>query len=386
MRIVHFGTYSVGEGYPRNSVVAGGLSRAGAEVIECHRDVWRGPGDKVRGVTSSWAAISAIFRFFRAWAGLTWEYLFNCPPHDLVIVGYSGHLDVFLARALAFLKGKPVVLDAFLSLYEAVIEDRKLAQPSSLRACVLRLIDRASSKAAKLVLLDTNEHIKYYDEILGVSDDRFVRVFVGGEEESFYPRSITKQGGPAEILFFGSFLPLHGADVIVNAIRLLEKEKSIHFTLVGDGPEWENCHSLASGIAEDFLTWERLWVSYDDLSSKIANADICLGIFGASGKTSRVIPCKVFNILAMGRPLITADTAAAREALVNGENAYLVPPGDPEALANAILTLNNNPELMRKLAAEGLKTYRQKFSMEAIGKELYDELNRQFGPFSDDKK
>ena len=61
-----------------------------------------------------------------------------------------------------------------------------------------------------------------------------------------------------------------------------------------------------------------------------------LGIFGASEKAQRVIPNKVFQALACGTPVVTADTPAARELLRDGESALLVPPGDPAALIDAI--------------------------------------------------
>ena len=184
-----------------------------------------------------------------------------------------------------------------------------------------------------------------------------------------------------EVLFFGSFLPLHGADVIVKATNRFANEESIRFTLIGDGPEWENCHRLARDAGDDRIAWERRWMHYDELASRIAESDVCLGIFGTSAKTSRVIPCKVFNILAMGKPLITADTPAAREALVHGENAFLVPAGDPDALADAVRRLKNDPRIMKRLARGGLETYRRRFSMEAIGDELYKALEIRFGPF-----
>lgn len=378
MRILYFGTYSEGEGYPRNGVIASGLEKAGATVFKCHRPVWSGTREKVGSVTSAKSLIPLALKYLIAWLGLTYDYLFKCPRHDVVVVGYSGHLDVFLAKALAALKGRPVVLDAFLSLYEAVIEDRALAGPTGLRGKLLKFIDRASSRAADLVLLDTDEHIKYYRESLGLSDAHFARVFVGGEENYFHPKPREKKGDSTELIFFGSFLPLHGADVIIKSIKILEDEKDLHFTIVGDGPEWEKCYKLAEGIMSERLTWIRRWAHYDELANMISDSDICLGIFGASSKAGRVIPCKVFNALAMGKPLVTADSTAAREALVHEENAYLVPANNPEALADAILKLKNAPELMRRISEGGLSTYRSRLSAEAIGAELLAELRARF--------
>ena len=58
-----------------------------------------------------------------------------------------------------------------------------------------------------------------------------------------------------------------------------------------------------------------------------------------------MIPLKAVAALAVGRPLITRDSPAAREVLAHGRNAWLVPPGNGEALARAIVHLADRPEL-----------------------------------------
>jgi glycosyltransferase involved in cell wall biosynthesis len=80
-----------------------------------------------------------------------------------------------------------------------------------------------------------------------------------------------------------------------------------------------------------------------------------------------VIPNKAFQALACGTPLITADTPAARELLVQDESALLVPPGDPEALAEAIRRLVDDTELARRIGAGGRAAYEQKASEAVLG-------------------
>ncbi len=55
------------------------------------------------------------------------------------------------------------------------------------------------------------------------------------------------------------------------------------------------------------------WVDYDTLHQHIADADVCLGIFGTSAKAANAIPNKAYQILAVGRPLVTRDSPAIRE-------------------------------------------------------------------------
>jgi glycosyltransferase involved in cell wall biosynthesis len=85
----------------------------------------------------------------------------------------------------------------------------------------------------------------------------------------------------------------------------------------------------------------------------------------------------------MGKPLVTADTPAAREALDNGKNAILVPPGDPEALAEAVATLHKDAELREKISAGGLALFHDRFSYSALGKALVEEFERRFAVSGD---
>jgi len=80
-----------------------------------------------------------------------------------------------------------------------------------------------------------------------------------------------------------------------------------------------------------------------------------------------VIPNKVFQALACSCPVITADTAAARELLTDGHDALLVPAGDPRALAEAVRRLGADADLARRLAAAGRTTYERKASEEVLG-------------------
>jgi len=80
------------------------------------------------------------------------------------------------------------------------------------------------------------------------------------------------------------------------------------------------------------------WVDYSELPAWIRRADICLGIFGTSDKAARVIPNKVFQVLACGRPLITRISPAIQELeAATQTEIYFVPPGDAFSLAAAVL-------------------------------------------------
>ncbi|MDP8910914.1 MAG: glycosyltransferase, partial [Actinomycetota bacterium] len=110
------------------------------------------------------------------------------------------------------------------------------------------------------------------------------------------------------------------------------------------------------------------WLPYEELPAELHAAGCALGVFGTSAKARRVIPNKAFQALACGTPLVTADTPAARELLVHGESALLVPPGDPDSLVTALRSLAADPALARRLSAGGLAAYREHASEDVLGR------------------
>jgi glycosyltransferase involved in cell wall biosynthesis len=86
-----------------------------------------------------------------------------------------------------------------------------------------------------------------------------------------------------------------------------------------------------------------------------------------SFRESRAIPPAVFEALATGAPVITADTPSARELFSNGESALLVAPGDVDALADALRQLTADDELRAAIAAQGRRVYVERASRLVLG-------------------
>ena len=92
-----------------------------------------------------------------------------------------------------------------------------------------------------------------------------------------------------------------------------------------------------------------------------------------------MIPNKAFQALACGTPLVTADTPAARELLVDGESALLVPAADAEALAAAVRRLASDAALARRIGDGGLDAYRAQASEAVLGGRWQDLIEQLIG-------
>jgi len=366
MKVCYFGTYDVEQS--RNSVIIQGLRQNGVEVVECHARLWRNTADKIQSVRKGLFHPGLLWRVLHTYLRLLRRYI-RIGDYDVMVVGYAGHFDIFLAKLLTIFSGKPLVFDALLSLTETIVEDRGLAPRGSLLAHLAYLVDKYSCRLADLVLLDTQAHMQHFHRDFGAGLDKLRQVPVGADEVYCRDSSSSgNEGDPFRVLYFGQYIPLHGVNYIVQAAKILEEHADIRFELVGDGQTYEEVFSLAQRLQVRNVTFHREWFSPENLiAGFIRPADVCLGIFGDSAKARRVVPIKVFVALAMGKPVITGDSPAARELLTHGADAILCEMANPQALAQAILLLKNDRSLRERIAAQGHLLFQQKFSSQVIG-------------------
>ncbi len=363
MRVCYFGTYE--RDYPRNAVLIQGLREAGATVIECHAPLWERQRDK-SGAHRGLAALGFLWRLAAADLRLMVRYL-RAPTHEVLIAGYVGQFDMPLAWLLSRLRRVPVVFNPLVSLYDTFCDDRTLVSPRSWKGRLLWSIDALACRAADLVIVDTEQHARYFAESFRLTPERMRIVPVGADDRVFRPRLAPGRaaGEPCQVLFVGKLIPLHGIQTILRAAARL-RDQSIRFTLIGSGQETSEAHELTRTLRLDHITWID-WIDYEKLPAHYAAADICLGIFGTSAKAARVVPNKVFQALAMARAVITADTPAIRACFTPDEHLAVCPPGDPEALAATIGRLAADPGLRQRLAMAGHAHYRTRFSPAVLG-------------------
>jgi glycosyltransferase involved in cell wall biosynthesis len=339
LRIVAWGTYDTGK--PRVRILLRGLRENGVEVIECHKQVWTGIEDKsqIKGFASK---LKFLLRWLGSYPGLVWRFL-RLPRHDAVLLSYMGHLDVLVLWPFAKLRRVPLAWDAFLSLYDTVVCDRKLVSRHHPLSWLLYAWEWLACRAADVVILDTAAHGRYFIDTFGVQASKVRSVFVGVEPDRFHPldkpSTLSRKNERFVVLFYGQFIPLHGIETVVRAAKLGEND-GISWHLIGSGQEAEKIRALVDDLSPSNLRWET-WVPYEKLLDRIEDANVCLGIFGATEKAARVIPNKVFQIIAAGKPLISADTPAVRELLEPGPAIQLVPTADPNALRQAVLRMRD---------------------------------------------
>ncbi|HEX4431267.1 MAG TPA: glycosyltransferase [Frankiaceae bacterium] len=311
-----------------------------------------------------WLAYRLVLRLAGSWTRLARRRFADRSRYDAVLVGYLGHFDVLLARLLY--PRRRIALDQMIFAADTA-RDRGVSGGVKLR--LLDALDHLAVRAASIVLLDTAEHV----ELLPPGERRkAVVVPVGAPAAWFAAGEQRPAPDPARlrVAFFGLYTPLQGAVVIGEALALLADHPEIAVTMIGKGQDLDATRSAAAGNAS--VTWLE-WVAADELAAVVASHDVCLGIFGETPKALRVVPNKVYQGAAAGCVIVTSDTAPQRRMLADA--ALYVPPGDPKALADALVSLAADPAAVASLGAAARQAALDRFTPAAIVEPLRERLS-----------
>jgi len=350
--VAYFGTYD--PAYPRSAVLIAGLRELGVSVLEFRAPL---PALTAAQMATPRGAVRLAAGVLEAHARLLMQHGRRLQI-DAVVVGYPGHFLVPFGRVLAAFRRARLVFDPLVSLWDTFAGDRGLVAAGGCRAAAVRAVDCVAFALPSLVLADTWAHAAYYEAEFSLPRSKLAVVPMGAlpAPQATGAARLLEHGEPVIVFQYGKWSPLHGADTVLAAAELLRAEP-FRFVLAGEG---QLSGALRAAIARRGLANVE-WLgalSPAELRAHTLAADVCLGVFGGSDKAARVVPNKVYDALACGRPVVTAGTPGARELLHDGEDALLVPAADGHALAAGLRRLLVRDERSR-LGAAALGLYRR---------------------------
>lgn len=371
LRVCYFGTYRMN--YARNSIMKKRLRYQGVDVIECHARLWTGIEDRVDKASGGWRSWSFLRRIARTYRDLLAEYR-KVGEYDIMILGYPGQFDAYLGRLLTWLRRKPLVLDVLMSLH-LVATERELHSVSPFTSRLIYWAEAGAYRLPDLLIMDTPAYVDYLEDTYGIAPERFQLLPLGADDQIYHPLPQSPRVDPdvMKVTFYGTFIPLHGIEYVVRAAHLLRHETGIEFELIGRGPEKPRIVDLVKRLELDDVCFTE-WIPKEELAAYIASTDICLGVFGTTRQSLCTIQNKIYECLAMRKPLITGDAELMRATFRHGEHLYLCERANPEALADAIITLKEDTGLRERLAESGYRCFKANYTIERTSARLLDYL------------
>ena len=265
-----------------------------------------------------------------------------------------------------------IVMDAFISLYDTIVLDRRLIAKRGLPATVIHFLERRALTTATAVITDTPENSGHIRSLYDLPSDMFYDVPLAINERVFKPvlSSFAVSTSTCRMLFVGTLVPLHRVDILLKAISQLTPSRAVELTFIGDGQQ----SSLLQLFIEErdfddsYITvkWIREWLSSEQIARYINNSDVCLGIMGSDGKSSRVWPFKNYLYMACGKTLITARTPVTDRltAKLDYDPFIAVATTDVSELSKQLALCIDNPDHCRNVAANAARFFRQYLSQD----------------------
>lgn len=165
--------------------------------------------------------------------------------------------------------------------------------------------------------------------------------------------------GERIFLFLGALIKRKGVMDLLNALKKV-KEQQIsgwHVLIAGSGEEEATLKAFvkANGMENEveFLGW----VNRDQRKDLLEKSDVLVLPSYNEG-----LPMAILEAMSYGLPIISTNVGSIAEAVHNGENGFLVEPGNVAALEEAITILTDNEELWQRQSLASRKTCETKFA------------------------
>lgn len=233
---------------------------------------------------------------------------------------------------------------------------------------LLKRFERLNQRAADLIFVVSDVELRNLID----SNVRSTKVIVnanGADTDQFRPecggRAIRRRlciEDRTVIGFIGTFGPWHGAPVLAEAASVVKPDVGCHFLFIGDGEQRAQTESIveAGGVSATFTGR----IAHREAPAYLDACDILVSPHVPSADASEFFgsPTKLFEYMAMARPIIASRLGQIADVIADGENGMLVEPGDANALARAIEELGCDAALRVRLGAAARQTVIERYT------------------------
>ncbi len=180
--------------------------------------------------------------------------------------------------------------------------------------------------------------------------------------------------GDLVLAYAGIIGHAQGLEVVLKAAALLGKHKDIHFLLLGDGPERANLQALKDELGAGQVRFiDRM--PRAELLALMRSIDAVVVPLRKNDLFKGAIPSKIFEALALRKPVLLGVEGEARELFIEqGRSGLFFEPENPRALADAVLTYHVDRSLVAEHGTNGERYVREHFDRERISERLWQAL------------
>lgn len=309
-----------------------------------------------------WRIISFLsFMFTSVWAALK-------AGHVDVIYGTSPPIfQAVSAWLVSLLRRKPFLLEIRDLWPEFAIDMGILKNPVLI--WLSRRLESFLYARARFIIVNSPAYQEYLIE-KGIPKKK-VALIANGVDTSMFEQEADVASLKAELGFAEKFIVTYAGalgiandiNTILQAANHLRDKPEIQFLLVGDGKERKNLEAEAAKLNLSNLSFLGAQPK-NKMPSFLAASDVCLATLQDIPMFRTTYPNKVFDYMAAARPTVLGIDGVIRDVIEAAEAGVFVPPSDAKKMAEAILTLYQNPETTKSMGAAARAYVKTKFNRE----------------------
>jgi len=235
----------------------------------------------------------------------------------------------------------------------------------SLQRKIEKIINSKTLRTATKVLVSNNDTSEIIINEYGVSSAK-IAIIPNGVDLSLFNSSLQKN--PKKVVFAGAMYHHRGLDVLLDAIpKIVRKIPDAKFILLGSGSELEKLKDIVSAKKLENSVEFKGWIKREKIPENISDAAIGIGPLRLTDVTSRALPIKVLEYMAVSLPIIAQKGTLPNDVLVNDKNGYFI--DGAEDLAGKISELLNESEKINQMGSQS-RLMVEKFSWDNIIKNI----------------
>ncbi len=298
---------------------------------------------------------------------------------DLVLATTPQFFCGLAGAVIARIKRLPFVLEVRDLWPKSIVELGQLQQGFALGS--LEALERWLYMSSAGIVVNTRAFIDHIADS-GYPREKIELIYNGIDPHQFRPQPASEKlrtkyalEGRTAVAYIGTLGLAQGLECVIETAEILQSRPDIAFLIIGDGAEREKLEAM---IQERGITNVRLLglQPRELMPDWIASADILLVCLRDLPVFEMVIPSKIFEFLAQERPVIVAARGEIRRMTEEAGAAWVIDPEDPQAMADAVEAIAQQPEEARRRAAAGRRWVKDEFVRDTLALRMLDFMTK----------
>lgn len=261
---------------------------------------------------------------------------------------------------------KELDIPSIVKVDDAIYE--KASGIKSLQRKIEKMINGKTLRSGTKILVSNNDTKKIIIDEYNVKPEK-ISIIPNGVNLSLF--DITTKKDLKKIVFAGAMYYHRGLDILLEAIPfVIKKIPEAKFVLLGSGAEMDKLKKIVLENKLENSVEFKGWIKREQIPENISDASIGIGPLRLTDVTSRALPIKVLEYMAVSLPIIAKKGTLPEDVLENEKNGYFIE--NANDLAEKIILLLNQPKKVESMGIQSLKMV-QKFSWNNVVKKIIEE-------------